>query len=91
MITKKELQNQINDLSEKIDDILKTQNENCDLYNKNYDLNNERWEMLKEYLGVKEEEYAKLKEDEIYLCGKRFVCSSEAIKKTRLVKIKNKK
>ena len=69
MITKKELQNQINNLR----NVLNRQGY--------------RWEILKEYLGVEEEECPELKKIYSILFGFETI----PVKKTRLVKIKNKK
>ena len=55
----------------------------------------ERWEMLKDYLGVKEEEYAELNEVSCFRGGfigmPSFSVDKTPVKKTKLVKIKKSK
>ena len=54
----------------------------------------ERWEMLKDYLGVREEEYAELERNEAVLSLLYLglgIPETKPVKKTRLVKIKKSK
>lgn len=76
----------------RINELFKIHEENCDIQSKNCDLHNKRWEMLKEYFKIKEEDYAEL---EYLSSGSIFndllnESDQKAVKKTRLVKVKNK-
>jgi len=76
----------------RINELFKIHEENCDIQSKNCDLHNKRWEMLKEYFKIKEEDYAEL---EYLSSGSIFNdllngADQKAVKKTRLVKVKNK-
>ena len=70
----------------RINELFKIHEENCDIQSKNCDLHNKRWEMLKEYFKIREEDYAELE----YLSRGSIFNDLKAVKKTRLVKVKNK-
>lgn len=62
------------DINERLDHIVKTQSN--------------RYSMLLDYLKVQEEEYAELQKETTSIFGRTFTTKSEAVKKTRLAKVK---
>lgn len=86
------IHSRIDKQTNRINELFKIHEENCDIQSKNCDLHNKRWEMLKEYFKIKEEDYAEL---EFLSSGSIFNdllngADQKAVKKTRLVKVKNK-
>lgn len=99
MISKKQLQRELDFLESKIDfRHIITNNSLGRIENNFKDIEkwlseiekkqNERWEMLKNYLNVKEEAYAELEFDTDYFPVSIFAREKKPVKKTRLIPIK---